>query len=179
MGRYTVFDPEKFATILVHVVAEDPAARYVVRLLDKNGRTVQERTDVRAGDVRFNYVAPGEVQLLVVEDRNGNGRWDTGSVVGRRQPERSELFVNEAGEDRFTTRANWEVELTIDTKRLFAPVTMQSLQRLFDERERQRLLREEEKRRREGKKRDHDHDTGNNRPNNNMLSTGNMFDSFR
>ncbi len=179
VGRYTVFDPEKFATILVHVVAEDPAARYVVRLLDKNGRTVQERTDVRAGDVRFNYVAPGEVQLLVVEDRNGNGRWDTGSVVGRRQPERSELFVNEAGEDRFTTRANWEVELTIDTKRLFAPVTMQSLQRLFDERERQRLLREEEKRRREGKKRDHDHDTGNNRPNNNMLSTGNMFDSFR
>lgn len=178
VGAYTVYDPERFATLLIHLKARDPEARYVVQLLDQNGKVTDERRDARAGDLRFNYVAPGEVRLRLVEDRNGNGRWDTGSVVERRQPERSELYANEAGEDRFTTRANWELEFTVDADRLFAPVTMQSLQRLFDERERQRLQREEERRRKEGNKKGRDHGSDN-RPNNNMLSTGNMFDSFR
>ncbi len=178
VGQYDVIQPEKFATLLLHVEARDPAMRYIVQLLDKSGKLVQERRDVGAGDLRFNYVAPGEAQIRVVEDRNGNGIWDTGSVVERRQPERSERYTNEKGEDRFVTRPNWEVELTIDMDRLFAPVTMLSLQRLLDERERQRLLREEEKRRREGRKKPDD-DHGSNSMNSNMFSTGNMFDTFR
>ena len=118
--------------------------------------------------------------MRLVEDKNGNGQWDTGNVVEHRQPERTELYTNEEGESLFVTKANWELELTIDVDRLFAPVTMQSLQRLLDEREMQRLIREEEKRQKEGKKKNDDHDHSNNAFGNpNMQSTGNMFDTFR
>ena len=75
------------------------------------------------------------------------------------------------------------MELSIDVDRLFAPVTMQSLQRLFDEREMQRLQREEQKRQKEGHKKGNDgHSHGMNNSfggSSAMQSTGDMFNSFR
>lgn len=82
---------------------------------------------------------------------NGNGKWDTGNVVERLQPERAEIYANDEGEDTFATKTNWEVEFSIDMNRVFAPVTMESLSRLLDEREAQRLRREAEKRAKEPK----------------------------
>ena len=103
--------------------------------------------------MRFNYVSPGEIKFRVIEDLNGNGKWDSGDVVARRQPERAEMFVDEQGGETFATKANWDIEFTMDMPRIFAPVTMQSLSRLLDERELQRLRREEEKRAKEGPQR--------------------------
>lgn len=191
VGRYTIADPEKFAILKVRLEGSDPSKRYIVQQLDAGGKLKQERRDVTttSGEVQFNYVAVGEIQVRLVEDTNGNGKWDTGNVVERHQPERTELYVNEEGEHLFATKANWEIELSINVDRLFAPVTMQSLQQMLDERERQRLAREEEKRRKEGKKRDtHDHGGSNSSGgmgfgggmgSNAMRSTGNMFDRHR
>lgn len=157
-AKYTIANPEEYATLVVRLAGKDPDATYLVQQLDAGGKLQQEkaRVRVRDGAVAFNYVPTGEVQLRLVEDKNGNGQWDTGNVVERRQPERTELYVSDEGESLFKTKANWEMELTIDVDRLFAPVTMESLQQLLDEREVQRLIREEEKRRKEGKKKKDD-----------------------
>ena len=182
VGKYTVADPTKFATLKVRLSGSNPQATYIVQQLDASGKLQQEKIGVTpaSGPVFFNYVKPGEIQMRLVEDKNGNGQWDTGNVVEHRQPERTELYTSEEGESLFVTKANWELELTLDVDRLFAPVTMQSLQRLLDEREMQRLIREEEKRQKEGKKNNDDHDHSNNAFGNpNMQSTGNMFDTFR
>ena len=96
--------------------------------------------------MQFNYVTTGEIKIRVIEDVNGNGKWDSGNVVERRQPERSELYANEKGEDTFVTKANWEMELSIDMNQLFAPITMQSLIKTLDDREEQRLKKLEEER---------------------------------
>ena len=119
--------------------------------------------------------------IISIEDKNGNGKWDTGNVVERRQPERAEIYANDEGEDTFATKANWEVEFSIDMNTLFAPVTMESLSRTLEEREAQRLRREAEKRAKEPKKKGHSHDNNqnNNRMNNSMNSTGGMFNNFR
>ncbi len=181
VGKYTVADPAKHATLKITLTGKDPNATYIVQQLDASGRMQQEKMGVSpaSGVISINYVKPGEIQLRLIEDKNNNGRWDTGNVVERRQPERSELYTSEEGETLFVTKANWELDLTLDVDRIFAPVTMESLQRMFDEREMQRLIREEEKRQKEGKKK-HDHDHSNNAFGNpNMQSTGNMFDTFR
>ncbi len=179
-GKYTLLDAEEYATLLVKLAGKDPEATYIVQQLDAGGKLQQEKRGVRVKDgaVPFNYVQTGEIQIRVVEDKNGNGQWDTGNVVERRQPERTEVYANDEGETLFKTKANWEMELTIDVDRLFAPVTMQSLQQLLDEREVQRLIREEEKRRKEGKKKDDDHGHNHGGFGNlggAMGSTGNMF----
>lgn len=148
VGKYTVLDPEKYATVKIDVAGRE-GVRYIVQLLDGKGALRQERRDVVSGPVQFNYVAPGEIKFRVIEDLDGNGKWDTGDVVARRQPERAEMFADASGEETFATKANWEIEFRMDMTRIFAPVTMQSLSRMLDERELQRLRREEEKRARE------------------------------
>ena len=154
--KYTVLDPEKFATVLIHVRGRDDGTKYIVQLLDGSNALKQEKRDVTTGDIRFNYVPAGEIKFRVIEDRNGNGKWDSGNVVERLQPERAEIYANDQGEDTFATKTNWEIEFSMDMNRIFAPVTMQSLSRLLDERESQRLRREAEKRAKEGPKRDQD-----------------------
>ena len=110
-------------------------------------------------------------------------------MVERRQPERAEIYANDEGEDTFATKTNWEVEFSIDMNRVFAPVTMESLSRLLDEREAQRLRREAEKRAKEPKTNRNSHDQNNQNNangfgsfggfgggmNNSMNSTGGMF----
>lgn len=176
VGKYTVCDPEKFATVKVRVAARDPQMRYIVQLLDGSGTLKQERRDVVAGDIQFNYVPAGEIKFRIIEDRNGNGKWDTGNLVERRQPERAEMYVNAEGEDTFATKTNWEIEFTMDMDRIFAPVTMQSLSRMLDERELQRLRREAEKRAKEGPKKK---EQPQNMNNSSFGSAGSMFSNFR
>ena len=120
----------------------------------------------------------GEIKFRVIEDRNGNGKWDSGNVVERLQPERAEIYANDQGEDTFATKTNWEIEFSMDMNRIFAPVTMQSLSRLLDERESQRL-REAEKRAKEGPKRDQDRNRQQNDNNSNFNAAGGMFNNFR
>ena len=190
--RITPYDPEKYATVLVEVRSTDPSTSYIVQLLDANNRQLQQKEGIKRGVAQFNYVKPGEVQIRVVEDKNSNGKWDTGNVVERRQPERTELYINDQGESLFATKANWDIELTIDMDQLFAPVTMQSLQEMLDEREMQRLkkLREKELLER-AKNGGHDHNHNSMGSSNSMMggfgggmggalgSTGGMFNSIR
>ena len=155
-GSYTTLDPEKFATVIVNVKTKGDGRSYIVQLTNGSGSLQQERRGVTDGRVQFNYVSPGEIKLRVVEDDNGNGVWDSGNVVERRQPERTELYVNDKGEDTFVTKANWEMELDVDMNSLFAPVTMESLTKMLDEREEQRIkkwLEEQEKKRAENQNR--------------------------
>ena len=155
---YTGIDHEKFAVVLIDVKGKPDGTKYIIQLTNAQGAMQQEKRDVTGGKVQFNYVAPGDIKIRVIEDTNGNGKWDSGNVVERRQPERSELYANENGEDTFVTKANWEMELTIDMNTLFAPVTMQSLIKTLDDRETQRIRKlEEERAKKKQTEQGHDH----------------------
>lgn len=179
IGKYTVFDPEKFATVKIRITGGNDSTRYIIQLLDANNALKQEKRDLRTGDVQFNYVPAGEIKFRIIEDRNGNGRWDTGNLVECRQPERAEIYTNGEGEDTFATKTNWEIEFTMDMNRIFAPVTMKSLIRQLDEREAQRQQREAEKRAKERLKGDGRQQQQQQSSNANFGSAGNMFSTFR
>lgn len=178
IGKYTVADPEKFAVVKIKVKGHQDT-KYIIQLLDANGSLKQVRRDVASGDVQFNYVPAGEIKFRVIEDKNGNGKWDTGNLVEQRQPERAELYVNDEGKDVFATKSNWEIEFAMDMNRIFAPMTMQSLSRLLDERESQRLIREAEKRAKEAPKKNAQQQQQQNSGNNTFNATGGMFNNLR
>ncbi|MDE5730191.1 MAG: Ig-like domain-containing protein [Alistipes sp.] len=143
-------DPEKFATFTVTTKGKSGQAHYIVQLLDERGRMLQEKTVQGSGTLRFNYVPAGNVKFRIVEDANGNGLWDPGNLVERRQPERAEYYVDAKGADTFAAKENWEMELTMDMNEVFAPITMQSLAAMLDQREEQRLRKLEEERKKPG-----------------------------
>jgi hypothetical protein len=98
--------------------------------------------------------------LRVVEDLNGNHKWDTGDMVARRQPERSEIYKNEEGVETVTTKENWEFDIEVDLAKLFAPITMESVIEMLNNREDERLKKlaeEMAKKRQEESKKGHDH----------------------
>jgi hypothetical protein len=176
VGKFTVSALDKYATVKLHVEGRDDGTRYIIQLLDGQGTLKQEKRNLTTGDVQFNYVPAGEIKFRIIEDRNGNGKWDTGNVVERRQPERAEFYVNDKGEETFVTKTNWEIEFTMNMNRIFAPVTMQSLSNLLNERESQRLQREAEKRAKEPKKKKENRQQ---QQSANFDSAGSMFNRFR
>ncbi len=138
VGSYTIADPEKYATLLINLAASSNVdTKYIIQLLNGSNKLIEEKRNLTAGEVKFNYVPAGDIRLRLIEDRNGNGIWDSGNVVERRQAERSEIYSSE-GEDTFATKANWEVELNMNMDEIFAPVTMDMLIKTLDDREIQR-----------------------------------------
>ena len=136
---YTGSDPEKFAIVNVNVRSTHPRAKYILQLTNAQGKLQKEILNATNGKYTFEYVTAGEVMLRVVEDMNGNGKWDTGDMVLMRQPERTEIYKNEDGLEVLTTKENWEFDLDVDMDILFAPVTMESVIKMLDDREDERL----------------------------------------
>ena len=154
---FATYDPEKFATVSLNVQGSGNN-QYILLLTDSSGKTLQEMKGVKSGKYRFNYVSPGEIRLRIIEDKNGNGKWDAGDVVAGLQPERAEVYFNERGEDIFTTKMNWDFEVSLDMEKIFIPMTMENLVKMLDDKESSRLQKLYEewlKKKSEGK--DHDH----------------------
>lgn len=130
-SQFEVMSPDKYGTISVQVKGKTETSKYVLQLTSGTGKEVtQEFTDVVTGTYKFMYVKPGTVRLRVIEDVNGNGKWDHGDLVHRRQSERVELYVDPStNESEIITRANWENEIVLDMNEMFAPITMESVLR--------------------------------------------------
>ncbi len=157
--EFATYDPEKFATVSLNVKGSKEN-RYIVLLTDSSGKTIQELKDVKTGNYRFNYVAPGDIRLRIIEDKNGNGKWDAGDVIAGLQPERAESFFNERGEDLFTTKMNWDFEINIDMDKVFVPMTMENLVKMLDDKEEsrlQKLYEEWKEKQAKAKGEDHNH----------------------
>ncbi len=178
IGQYTVADPDKYATVKINVRTSNPDMRYIVQLTNSSGSVQQQLRDVAAGTYEFKYVAVGDVMVRVVEDANANGEWDTGDMVLMRQPERTEIYKNNKGEELFTTKANWEFELDIDMDEVFKPITMQSIIDMLEDREQARLKKLAEEQAKKQKENQNKPDN-NNRGSNTGFGFGSMGSTMR
>ena len=146
----TVSKVEDYATLRLKVTPRHEGDLYILQLVDVNGKLLREERGVGAGEHTMLYVPAGDMRLRIIEDVNGNGEWDGGNLVERRQSERAEFYKNDEQEELFTTKTGWEFDLTLDMNRIFAPVTMDELVRRLDQREQTRLRKEAERRAKEG-----------------------------
>jgi hypothetical protein len=74
------------------------------------GKVLVERVFLSEGEHthRFEQLMPGTYSFRIVEDANGNQRWDQGSAVLKQQPEIVRYFQTEN-----SLRANWELEVEL------------------------------------------------------------------
>jgi hypothetical protein len=159
-ASYTASDPEKYAIVNVKVRSTKDRARYILQITNAQGKVQKQIFGATTGSYRFEYVSPGDIMLRVVEDMNGNGKWDTGDMVAMRQPERSEIYKNEDGVEIITTKENWEFDVDVDMDKLFAPITMESVVEMLNNREDERLKKlskELEEKRKQEANRGHNH----------------------
>ena len=135
---FSILSPDKFGTLTVNVKGQTDSSRYILQLLNDKNSVLQEKRDVVTGKYIFRYVNPGDVKLRVIDDVNGNGQWDTGDLILRKQPERVEIYIPESGNEMIAMKANWDIEITVDMADLFKPVDIMDIR---EQLRKQELLR--------------------------------------
>ena len=107
--RVRIGRPDLQATGSLHVRLLPPkgtSGRSILQLLATTGGVVRSAVlDSGSTEADWNELPPGNYTLRLVEDRNGNGRWDTGSIAERVLPER--VWTRE---ESVMIRASWEVD---------------------------------------------------------------------
>ncbi len=78
---------------------------YILQLLDRDGKSLQEQYIIGSGVYRFPYLLPGNYSFRLIEDRNNNKQWDTGHYLKGILPERVYMY-----EETIQVRQNWETE---------------------------------------------------------------------
>lgn len=85
------------------------SGHYELQMLDNGKNVLQSQPVPKNGEVVFEYVQPGYVNFVLVEDRNLNHRWDSGDRKQGILPERRWYFSK-----TIRVEADWRVEETWD-----------------------------------------------------------------
>lgn len=107
--NFTMDETENFGDILLKINVPDSTQQYLVQLIDEKKDFIYQSIPITSStDIPFSQFPGGKYTIRVVYDDNRNGKWDTGDVYEKRQPERVWYFGK-----TFIIRANWEQEETI------------------------------------------------------------------
>ncbi|TKC04939.1 Ig-like domain-containing domain [Pedobacter frigoris] len=102
----TVFElgsKDDYGTLKVKIVVPEKDKSYIVEIVDANKSIVNTIVVRQDTAVNFSNYKAGKYFIRVTYDTNKNGKWDTGNVKLRLQPEK---IWNEPKE--LSIRANWE-----------------------------------------------------------------------
>lgn len=108
---FNVLPEKQLGTLNMTLEKLHPGARYILQIL--NGTVLEEErtftTEAETHQLVIDHLPVAGYTARLVEDRNRNGRWDTGDFNEHRQPE--PVFNKKLD----ALRANWELEVTFST----------------------------------------------------------------
>ncbi len=101
--------PKQLGGLNLTVKDLKPGMSYLLQLLNGSNAEEERRFSAAQTEQKFAFanLPAATYTAQVIEDRNGNGRWDTGDYDAHRQPE--PLYTKKLD----PLRANWEVEAGI------------------------------------------------------------------
>jgi len=94
---------EDYGIINVNLSASKKTA-LIVELLDDKNNLIRTSKVKEPQVVKFDFLNPGNYTIRVTIDENGNGIWDTGNFLTKKQPEVVKYF-----DEIIELRANWDV----------------------------------------------------------------------
>ncbi|MFN3996611.1 Ig-like domain-containing domain [Algoriphagus sp.] len=80
---------------------------FIVQLLNSKDELVQEQFLQNSNNYSFKLLEPGTFKIRVIEDSNGNKRWDPANFIQRRNAERVFYFLNEEKTQDLIIRSGW------------------------------------------------------------------------
>ncbi|MEP0712094.1 MAG: hypothetical protein ABJC55_09240, partial [Algoriphagus sp.] len=90
---------------------------FIVELLDSKGEIKRDTYLATGNKFTFNLIEAGKYEIRVIEDSNGNRRWDPANFEEKRYAERTFNYIDsESGNKTITIRGGWTIEdLVIDS----------------------------------------------------------------
>lgn len=124
-SKFKVANPDKFGTIVLSSKADSSdMSTYIYEILQgssKHNTMIERIKGVKPGDkITVSYLNPGSYTLRIIQDINNNGKWDTGSLTERRQPEKVRMYLDENSTNKhLISKERWTVEEELDLKKIF------------------------------------------------------------
>ncbi len=102
---FKVRTKEEYGLIKIKLSGNAHPESMIFQLLTEKGVVVAEKQNIKGDVVLFDYLLPGKYRVKAIVDENHNGRWDTGSLIRRKQPEKAMMHPKV-----MDVRGNWELE---------------------------------------------------------------------
>ena len=115
---FKVRSEDEYASITFNITGADPSA--FVELLDAQDKVVRRRRVVN-GIADFYFLNPGKYSARLINDRNGNGEWDTGNFEKGLQPEEVYYYnmILEPKANWDLNKQSWDIHATpLDKQKL-------------------------------------------------------------
>ena len=110
--RFSIDKPENYSLLTLKMTVPDTGKSYVVELLDQNKQVLRRDAIRKNTNLVYKNYLTGKYSVRVAYDDNNNGKWDSGNVKQRLQPEN--IWVDP---EIITLRPNWEQETLISIPR--------------------------------------------------------------
>ena len=101
--KFILDKKENYSLLTLAVTVPDSGKSYVVELLNENKELLRSDVIHKATNLQYKDYLTGKYGVRVVYDTNNNGKWDSGNVKKKVQPEN--IWVDDT---LITLRANWE-----------------------------------------------------------------------
>ncbi|MFN5793212.1 MAG: hypothetical protein ACK455_00315, partial [Bacteroidota bacterium] len=103
--KFTVPNKSKAGGIKLKLILPGNKDLYLLVLKDSRGTAIKEVKINETTEIDFGLFLPATYKIELIEDRNKNGKWDTGNFYQNLQPEKIIKFAKE-----ISVRANWDSE---------------------------------------------------------------------
>jgi hypothetical protein len=104
--RVTFTVPQERTRGSLSFILPESSSPRILQLVTEKDEVKRQTTVPASGKGEFAGIDPGVYRLRLISDSNGNGRWDTGNLRERKQPEEVSVYA-----EQVTVRANWELEV--------------------------------------------------------------------
>lgn len=103
---FTTTAESDYGKLFMNIELPQKEQVYILQLLDKDGKILQEMPANESRIYRFADLNPGNYGLRLIEDLNNNGKWDPGIYLKGILPEPVYMYP-----DPLQIRQNWELEM--------------------------------------------------------------------
>ncbi len=103
---YTIktLESSAYGTLKIDITNRVSPSNLIIQLINADKIEDFKILSSSSNTANFKSISPGKYSIRVIEDQNGNNKWDTGNYLKKIQPERIIYF-----EKPVNIRANWDV----------------------------------------------------------------------
>ena len=107
--KFRTFEEDDYGKIKIHLPSKYNDSLYILRVDAEKDSIYQKRiTDTM---VYLPHLKPNKYRFKVIVDKNGNGKWDTGDLFAKQQPEVVIPYY-----ETVNLKAGWELIIDFDKK---------------------------------------------------------------
>ena len=108
--KFQTNEKDSYGNIHLTMTTKDENKHYIVKLLNSNDEVIAEIPFSGSTEkkVDINNVVAGSYHAVVVDDRNNNGKWDTGNFRNKIQPEKVYTI-----KDTYQLKGGWDLDVEV------------------------------------------------------------------